>query len=116
MLFAYIIQQKNGFAKVFTNTKLKISAERCIIRVRKRYGFFAKLRLSKSKIHPIHLTFFLTKPLENLLEAEALMWQGLMWKRETKMPKTLVNTGVSAFLTVGYRPIFSLKIRGAEKT
>ena len=95
MLFAYIIQQKNGFAKIFTNIKLKISAERCIIRVRKRYGFFAKLRLSKAQINRIYLTFFLTKPLEKLLEAKAHMRQGLMRKRETKMPKTLVNTGVS---------------------
>lgn len=60
-----------------------------------------KSRQAILQFHQYFLTLFLTKPLENLLEAKDLMRQRVVRKRKTKMPKPLVNTGVSAFRTIG---------------
>ena len=84
---------KNGFRQGIYKYQIENVGRKVYNRIQKCYGF-SNLRLSKAQINRIHLTFFLTKPLENLLEAKVHMRQGFVRKRELKMPKTLVNTGV----------------------
>ena len=99
-MYAFCIHcaTKNDFVKVFTNTKLKISAEGCIIRVRKRYVFFCKIAAIQTQNPPNSSKELLNNSSPNLPSIQScIKWWIKRQGSQAKVEKTPHKHRLSRF-------------------